>query len=102
MLSQTDVQFIFVADENLPVGTVSQSGDPHIGYEAELWKEITENGETTREWVNESSYRMTPITYTIGVQTDDAGLKANLMAAIASEQLDQVNSILIGSGFSVG
>ena len=102
VLSQTDVQFIFVADENLPVGTVSQSGEPHIGYEAELWKEITENGETTREWVNESSYRMTPITYTIGVQTEDAGLKANLMAAIAAEQLDQVNSILIGSGYNVG
>ena len=45
---------------------------------------------------------MTPITYTIGVQTEDAGLKANLMAAIAAEQLDQVNSILIGSGYNVG
>ncbi len=101
VLSQTDVQFIFVADENLPVGTVQQSGEPHIGYEAELWKETTENGETTREWVNESSYRMTPITYTIGVQTDDAALKANLMGAIAAEQLDQVNNILIASGFNV-
>ncbi len=102
VLSQTDVQFIFVADENLPVGTVSQSGDPHIGYEAELWKEITENGETTREWVNESSYRMTPITYTIGVQTPDPALKASLMGAIAAEQLDQVNAVLIGAGYSVG
>lgn len=98
VLSQTDVQSIFLSDENLPAGTVIQSGDPHIGYEAELWKETTENGETNREWVNESSYRMTPITYTVGVATPDQALHDSLMGAVAAGQLDQVNSILASAG----
>ncbi|HAE44599.1 MAG TPA: hypothetical protein DCG37_03225 [Lachnospiraceae bacterium] len=100
VLSQTDVQFIFIPDENLPAGTIIQSGEPHIGYEAELWKETVENGEMTREWVNESSYRMTPITYTVGVQTADPNLKANLMGAIAAGQLDQINYFLSLAGLA--
>ncbi|MDO4804997.1 MAG: VanW family protein [Lachnospiraceae bacterium] len=102
VLSQTDVQFIFLSDENLPAGTVIQSGNPHIGYEAELWKETTWNGETTREWINESSYRMTPITITVGVQTADQALKDSLMGAVAAEQLDQINGILVGAGLMAG
>ena len=70
-------------DYSLPVGSV-QVQSAHIGYKANLWKVVTENGETTRELVNTSSYTPTPKYATVGMATSDPNIAAKMEAAVAS------------------
>lgn len=87
-----DSEVIYV-NESLPVGSVSVQS-AHIGYKANLWKVVTENGEeVSREMVNSSSYQVAPRTATVGVATGDPNAYNEIMAAIATNNIDHVKNV---------
>lgn len=87
-----DTEVIYV-NESLPVGSVSVQS-AHIGYRANLWKIVTENGvEVSREQVNSSSYQVAPRTATVGVATEDPNVYNEIMAAISTNNIDHVKNV---------
>ena len=87
-----DTEVIY-PDGGSPVGTVSVQS-AHIGYKANLWKVVYENGtETSREMVNSSTYKMAPRSATVGVATADPNAYNEIMAAIATGSIDHVKDV---------
>ena len=87
-----DTEVIYV-DESMPVGFCSVQS-AHIGYKANLWKIVKENGvEVSREQVNSSSYMKAPRSATVGVATQDPGAYNAIMAAIATNSVDEVKAV---------
>ena len=61
----------------------------HIGYTAQLWKVVEENGvEVSRDVINKSAYKVSPRTATVGTNTDNPAYAARMEAAIASGSID--------------
>ena len=84
---------VIYADESLPVGYCSVQS-AHIGYKAQLWKVVRENGvEVSREQINSSSYMKAPRSATVGVATADEGARNAIMAAIATKNIDEVKAV---------
>ena len=84
---------VIYADESQPVGYCSVQS-AHIGYKAQLWKVIRENGvEVSREQINSSSYMKAPRSATVGVATADEGARNAIMAAIATNSIDEVKAV---------
>lgn len=82
-----------IADSGQGVGFVDVQS-AHIGYVAQLWKIVTENGEeVSREVINESTYNVSPRTATVGVNTDNASYAARIQEAIASGSIDQCKAV---------
>lgn len=87
-----DTEVIYV-NEGAPIGSVSVQS-AHIGYKANLWKVVTENGvEVSREMVNSSVYKMSPRSATVGVATSDPNAYNEIMAAIATNNIDHVKNV---------
>ena len=77
----------------MPVGYCSVQS-AHIGYKAQLWKVVRENGvEVSREQINSSSYMKAPRSATVGVATADEGARNAIMAAIATNSIDEVKAV---------
>ena len=84
---------VIYADESRPVGYCSVQS-AHIGYKAQLWKVVRENGvEVSREQINSSSYMKAPRSATVGVATADEGARNAIMAAIATNSIDEVKAV---------
>lgn len=61
----------------------------HIGYTAQLWKIVEENGvEVSRDVINKSTYKVSPRTAIVGTGTDNPVHAARMQAAIASGSID--------------
>lgn len=87
-----DTEVIY-ADATLPVGYCSVQS-AHIGYKAQLWKVVTVDGvEISREQVNSSSYTKVPRSATVGIATADPAVYNTIMAAIATNSIDQVKAV---------
>lgn len=87
-----DTEVIYV-NEGLPIGSVSVQS-AHIGYKANLWKVVKENGEeVSRELVNSSVYKMSPRSATVGVATSDPNAYNEIMAAVATNNIDHVKNV---------
>lgn len=82
------------ADPEKAMGSIEQTDSSHTGYRAKLWKVVTENGQETREEVNNSTYQMTPAKYKVGVKTDNAEASSAMYSAIAANDLNQVYVVL--------
>ncbi|MBQ1843312.1 MAG: VanW family protein [Lachnospiraceae bacterium] len=84
----------FKADPSQPVGVVSRTSDiPHDGLKAVLWKIVKENGkQVSRTQFNSSVYRATDATYAVGTKSDSSEAAAAMRAAIATGDLDKVQS----------
>ncbi len=81
------------ADESLPLGYCSVQS-AHIGYKAQLWKVVKVDGvEVSREQINSSSYNKSPRSATVGISTPDPEAYNNIMAAIATNSIDQVKAV---------
>lgn len=94
IISQTypDTEVIYV-NESAPIGSVSVQS-AHIGYKANLWKIVYENDqEVSREQINSSSYQMVPRYATVGVATADPNAYNEIMAAIATNNIDHVKNV---------
>lgn len=64
-------------DESLPEGYSEVTQQAHVGYKAELWKVVYENGkEVSRERVNSSYYAAEPRYVTKGGKSDEESTKA--------------------------
>lgn len=89
---EPDTEVIYT-DASLPVGyCVVQSA--HVGYRAQLWKVVKENGvEVSREQVNSSSYMKAPRSATVGVATEDPLIYNAIMAAVATNSVDEVKAV---------
>ncbi len=89
---EPDSEVIYV-DESMPIGFCSVQS-AHIGYKANLWKIVKENGvEVSREQVNSSSYMKAPRSATVGVATGDPNAYNEIMAAVATNSVDQVKAV---------
>lgn len=90
--TEPDTEVIYV-DESMPVGFCSVQS-AHIGYKANLWKIVKENGvEVSREQVNSSSYMKAPRSATVGVATADPNAYNAIMAAVATNSVDEVKAV---------
>lgn len=84
---------VIYTNEAMAVGEVSVQS-AHIGYKANLWKIVYENEqEVSREMVNSSVYKMVPRTATVGVATADPNIYNQMMAAIATNNIDHVKGV---------
>lgn len=87
-----DTEVIYT-DASRPVGYCSVQS-AHIGYKAQLWKVVRENGvEVSREQINSSSYMKAPRSATVGIATEDEGAYNAIMAAVATNSIDQVKAV---------
>lgn len=87
-----DTEVIYT-DASRPVGYCSVQS-AHIGYKAQLWKVVRENGvEVSREQVNSSSYMKAPRSATVGIATEDEGAYNAIMAAVATNSIDEVKAV---------
>ena len=87
-----DTEVIYT-DASAPVGSVTVQS-AHVGYKANLWKVVYENGEqVSREMVNSSTYKMTPRSATVGVATADPNAYNEIMAAISTNNIDHVKNV---------
>ncbi|MBP3475061.1 MAG: VanW family protein [Lachnospiraceae bacterium] len=87
-----DTEVIYT-DASQPVGYCAVQS-AHIGYKAQLWKVVTENGvEVSREQVNSSTYMKAPRSATVGIATEDPAAYEAIMAAVATNSVDQVKAV---------
>lgn len=87
-----DTEAIYT-DASLPLGYCSVQS-AHIGYKAQLWKVVTVDGvEVSREQVNSSSYNKAPRSATVGIATEDPAAYNTIMAAVATNSIDQVKAV---------
>ncbi len=83
---------IIVQNAGAPVGSVVVES-AHIGYKAQLWKVVEENGqEISREVINKSNYKVSPRSATVGTATDNPTYAYRIQNAIASGSIDQVKA----------
>ena len=77
-----------IADGGQGVGYISVQS-AHIGYTAQLWKIVEENGtEVSREVINKSTYKASPRSAVVGVNTDNPLYASRIQAAIDSGSID--------------
>lgn len=87
-----DTEVIYT-NASLPLGYCSVQS-AHIGYKAQLWKVVTVDGvEVSREQVNSSSYNKAPRSATVGIATEDPAAYNTIMAAVATNSVDQVKAV---------
>lgn len=85
---------ILYADASKPLGYLVHDS-AHVGYKAQLWKVVLENGtEVSRTQVNSSSYKMVPRSATVGTATEDPVAYEEIMAAIGTGSLDHVRNVI--------
>ena len=82
----------FVTDPSQGVGYVGVQS-AHLGYKAQLWKIVTENGQSTKEVVNSSTYKMVPKIVTVGTAGADDVAMAQLQTAIATGDAATVKAV---------
>ena len=82
----------FVTDPSSALGSISTQS-AHLGYKAQLWKIVSENGETTREVVNSSNYKMVPKIVTVGTGGADGTQLAQIQTAIATGDVGTVKAV---------
>ncbi|MBQ6807086.1 MAG: VanW family protein [Lachnospiraceae bacterium] len=87
-----DTEVIYT-DATQPVGYCSVQS-AHIGYKAQLWKVVMVDGvEVSREQVNSSVYNKAPRSATVGIATADPVAYEAIMAAVATNNVDQVKAV---------
>lgn len=80
------------------VGYLNQTQSPHTGYTAELWKNIYEDGVLVDSvQVNNSTYQAVGTAYDVGVASSSAALTQAMYAAIATNDLNQVQAVISGA-----
>ena len=90
-VTQPDSETI-VQDAGMPVGSVVVES-AHIGYVAQLWKVVEENGqEVSREVINKSTYKVSPRSATVGTATDNPAYASRIQAAIATGSIDHIKA----------
>jgi len=85
---------VIYTDNTKPIGYVEKQS-AHVGYKAQLWKVVRQDGaEISRTLVNSSSYKMTPRMATFGVATDNGDAYNQVMAAIGTNNIDHTINVV--------
>lgn len=85
---------VIYTDNTKPIGYVEKQS-AHVGYKAQLWKVVRQDGaEISRTLVNSSSYKMTPRMATFGVATDNGDAYNEIMAAIGTNNIDHTINVV--------
>ena len=95
ILEETDPgpELVYI-DSKQPLGYIDVQSK-HIGYKARLWKIVTVDGvEVSREIVNNSKYKASPRSATVGVMTDDPVAYNEIMAAVGTQNINHVKTVL--------
>ncbi|MCM1118761.1 MAG: VanW family protein [bacterium] len=86
---------LLYAEASQPIGYLVKGDSAHIGYKAQLWKVVTENGvEVERTQINSSSYKMVPSSYHVGVATANADAYVAIIDAINSGSVANVKNVI--------
>ncbi len=86
---------LLYAEASQPLGYLVKGEGAHIGYKAQLWKVVTENGvEVERTQINSSSYKMVPSSYHVGTATADPNAYAAIIDAINSGSVANVRNVI--------
>lgn len=86
---------LLYAEASQPIGYLVKGDSAHIGYKAQLWKVVTENGvEVERTQINSSSYKMVPSSYHVGVATANPDAYVAIIDAINSGSVDNVRNVI--------
>ncbi|MDE7222351.1 MAG: VanW family protein [Acetatifactor sp.] len=86
---------LLYAEAGQPIGYLVRGDSAHIGYKAQLWKVVTENGvEVERTQINSSSYKMVPASYHVGVATADPNAYTAIVDAINSGSVANVRNVI--------
>ncbi len=86
---------LLYAKSSQPIGYLVKRDSAHIGYKAQLWKVVTENGvEVERTQINSSSYKMVPASYQVGVATANPDAYTAIIDAINSGSLANVQNVI--------
>ena len=81
-------------DEEIEFGIIEQTSFGVVGAESKLWKVVTENGQTTRELLNEDTYQMVPIGYVIGTKNASEEALKDLTEAIEGGKINPVADVI--------
>lgn len=93
--STTESEVVYQEDSSLSFGTITKVQSGHDGKTAQLWKIIYIDGvETERVQVNSSTYSMSKTIYSVGTNTENSEAKANLQAAIATNDLSTIKAVI--------
>lgn len=85
---------VIYTDNTKPIGYVEKQS-AHIGYKAQLWKVVRQDGaEISRTLVNSSNYKMTPRMATFGIATDNGDAYNEIMAAIGTNNIDHTINVV--------
>ncbi len=94
-LSTENYSVTYKAAPNRSFGDIEYTGSPHTGREARLWKVIYENGaEVSRDIFNTSTYAKSDQIVEVGTAGGSAEAVSALETAIASQDLDAINSAI--------
>ncbi len=94
VLEEEEYTYEFELDEEGDVGSYETS-EPRNGVVAEAYKLVYLNGEQqSRDLLSKSTYRMSPMTYTIGIMGATDQELQSLSEAIATGEIDEVNKVL--------
>ncbi len=94
ILEEEEYTYEFELDDTEEVGSYETS-DPRNGVVAESYKLVYYNGEQqSRDLLSKSTYRMSPMTYTIGIMGATSEEIQELSDAIATGEIDEVNKVL--------
>lgn len=92
-LSTTDPGIQFKADPAQPIGVITKDQSEHVGYVAQLWKVVTENGEEkSRDVFNKSTYKPSPRIMLVGVASANPEAVGAINAAIATQDEATINA----------
>jgi vancomycin resistance protein YoaR len=81
------------ASSSMAIGEIDVQS-AHVGYTAQLWKVVTENGvEVSREVINKSTYKVSPRSATVGISSSNPTYVARMQAAIATGSIDTCKSV---------
>lgn len=93
IINQTDPVTQLKASSEAAIGTITEVNSPKTGYKANLWKEVTEGGETTTEQVNTSNYAVSNAIYEVGVKSSNTELVGKMWTAIGNNSLNDVYTL---------
>lgn len=95
ILEETDPgpELVYI-DSKQPLGYIDVQSK-HVGYKARLWKVVKVDGvEVSREIINTSKYKASPRSATVGVMTDDPVAYNEIMAAVGTQDINHVKTVL--------
>ncbi len=94
-LSTEDYGTTYQTDSSLALGSMEESGTPHSGREAQLWKVVYQDGvEQSRDVINTSSYAKSDLIIKVGTKTDNSAAAAVIESAVATQDYATISEAI--------